>query len=651
MRPEDLALLHVPGSVTLHDDLLLVDVAHPDLKADAYRGGLWRIPPQGPPVPFTHGDLDTAPSISPDGAWVAFLRATAGGRPQLHVMPTGGGEPRPVTDLPLGAGAPVWAPDSRRIAFVARTPEAGRYGTEEGVGPAAEAPRRITGFRYRSDNVGFVQDRRKVLYVVNALADIPQPVPLTGDRYDVDDPCWHGDEHLLVSAPRDLDPESLHTDLYAVPALGGEPVPVVRGPGSAARPAVLPGGDVVFLGTEFSGIDAVARNTGLYRAPVRLGAEPATVPTGSATGPTGAGSAPLPTGVRLTEEESVDCESLTPLPVEGGVLVAVRVRGAVELRLVPLDSSTGVPLGKLTVVLGERSAVKAFAAWRGRTVAVLSTPEHPGLVADAGGTLADFCGPLPAARPLREITAVAPDGYPVHGWVALPEGEGPHPVLLNVHGGPFHQHGWGFLDETQVYAAAGYAVVLPNPRGSAGYGQAHGRSVVGALGTVDADDVLALLDAALALPECDADRVGVMGGSYGGFMTSWLAAHHGERFRAAWSERAVNAWDSFTGSSDIGWFFAEAYCGPDPETQRAMSPLQHADRITLPFAVVHSEEDWRCPVEQAQRMYVALRRNGVPAEFLLFPGEGHELTRSGRPRHRLQRFEAVLEWWSRHLAS
>ncbi|GIH99383.1 S9 family peptidase [Planobispora takensis] len=643
MRPEDLALLHVPGTVALHGDLLLTDVSHPDLETDSYRGGLWRIPHDGPPVRFTHGDHDTEPRISPDGAWVAFLRASAGGRPQLHVMPTGGGEARAVTDLPLGAGAPAWAPDSRRIAFVARCPEPGRYGTEEGVRAAAEAPRRITRFRYRYDNIGFTQDRPAVLYVINVLADIPQPVRLTDGRCGVEDPFWH-EEHVLVSAPRDLDPDSLHSDLYAVPAIGGDPVPVVRSAGSASCPVALPGGEVLYLGTEFTGVHSVARNTGLYRAPLRIGGEPAT-------------------GTRLTEEESVDCEALTPVPVEDGILVAVRTRGAIEVRLVR-SGSLHAPLEKLPVVLGERANVKAFAAGAGRTVATLSTPEHPGQVVEAvpagedpgpdaapwGRVLADFCGPLAGTRPLREINGVSRDGYPVHGWLAVPEGEGPHPVLLNVHGGPFHHHGWGFLDETQVYTAAGYAVVLPNPRGSAGYGQAHGQAVVGALGTVDADDVLALLDTALAEPECDPERVGVMGGSYGGFMTSWLSAHHGSRFKAAWSERAVNAWDSFVGSSDIGWYFAEAYCGPGAEAQRAMSPLYHADRITLPFAVVHSEEDWRCPVEQAQRMFVALRKNGVPAEFLLFPGEGHELTRSGRPRHRLQRFEAVLEWWSRHLA-
>ncbi|WP_371784859.1 S9 family peptidase [Streptosporangium subroseum] len=630
MRPEDLALMHIPGSVTLHDDLLLVDVAQPDLEADAYRGSLWRVPQEGAPTRFTFGDRDTAPRISPDGAWVAFLRAPTGGKPQLHVMPTGGGEARPLTDLPLGAGVPVWAPDSRRIAFIARVPEDGRYSTEEGASAAAEAPRRITGFRYRHDGVGFILDRRPALFVVNALADIPQPVRLTEGPYEVASPAWTPDgEHVLVSADRDLDEEGLNTDLYAVPAAGGAPILVVRSAGAADHPVVLPDGDVLYLGEAFSGIHAVARNTGLYRAPLRIGGEPAT-------------------GVRLTEEESVGIEPMPVVPVENGVLVAVRVRGAVELRLVPADA-LDAPLEKLTLVLGERASVKAFTSHGGRIVAVVSTPQSPGEVVTPDGPLTEFSG-SPSGVRLEEITTVSADGYPVHGWLALPEGEGPHPVLLNIHGGPFAQHGWGFMDETQVYATAGYAVVLPNPRGSAGYGQAHGQAVIGRFGTVDADDILALLDAALTRPECDAERVGVMGGSYGGFMTSWLASHHGSRFKAAWSERAVNAWDSFTGSSDIGWFFTEAYCGTDIEAQRAMSPLYHADRIDLPFAVVHSEEDWRCPVEQAQRMFVALRRGGVPVEFLLFPGEGHELSRSGRPKHRLQRFEAVLDWWSRHLS-
>ncbi|SHG14531.1 S9 family peptidase [Streptoalloteichus hindustanus] len=661
MRPEDLTLLPTIGRPTLRDDLLLVDVAWPDLTADEQRGAVWRVPlgeradavdvvdeAAGGPTEWTRGDRDSAPRISPDGRWVAFLRRGSGSgpaaRPQLHVMPTGGGEARRLTDLPLGAGAPVWSPDSRRIALVARVPEPGRYGTEEGVGPEAEAPRRITRLTYRLDDVGFLLDRPNQVFVVDVAADDPEPRQLTSLAAGVSVPTWTPDgRHLVFETERDGErPEdSLHSDLYTVPADGGDPVLLLRTRGHAAHPVVTGDGVLLYLGTEFTGIHAVARNTGLWAVPLVLGATCAV------------GGEPR----RLTDVETVDCEPLSgpPAPAGDDVLVAVRNRGAVELRAVPLDAE-GVALADLPLVVGDRAAVRAFDVDGDRVAAVVSTPESPAevvLVDTPGGarTLTAWSEPLRAAgvRPAREITATAPDGYPVHGWLVTPEGEGPHPVLLCVHGGPFQYHGWGFFDEAQVYAAAGYAVVLPNPRGSAGYGQEHGRAVIGRFGSVDVDDVLALLNAALERPECDAERVGVMGGSYGGLLTTWLAAHHGHRFRAAWSERAVNAWDSFRGSSDIGWWFADAYCGPDPEAQRAMSPLTHAHRIDLPFAVVHSESDWRCPVEQAQRLFVALRLNGVAAELVLFPGEGHELTRSGRPRHRRQRFDLVLEWWERHL--
>jgi dipeptidyl aminopeptidase/acylaminoacyl peptidase len=237
----------------------------------------------------------------------------------------------------------------------------------------------------------------------------------------------------------------------------------------------------------------------------------------------------------------------------------------------------------------------------------------------------------------------------VHGWIVRPQGDGPHPVLLMIHGGPFTQYGWRLFDEAQVYARAGYAVVMGNPRGSSGYGEAHGRAVVGDVGEVTARDLIALLDSALKSPDLDASRVGVLGGSHGGFMTTWLAAHHGDRFKAAISERAVNAIDSFTGSSDIGWFFGEDLYGADRTQQDRQSPLSHADRIDIPMLIVHSEHDWRCPVEQAQRLYVALKLRRVPVEFLLFPGEGHELSRSGLPSHRVARFEAILDWWRRWL--
>jgi dipeptidyl aminopeptidase/acylaminoacyl peptidase len=630
VRPEDIELLTTPDSVTLRGELLLVAAAHPALATNDYPGGLHRVALDGSGThPWSHGYRDTEPTISPDGKWVAFLRATkTAERSQLYVQPVDGGDARALTSLPLGTGSPVWAPDSQRIAFTARVPESGRYAPA--VEPQSEAPRRIVRMDYKWDDLGYTRDRHKRLYVVGLSGE---PVELTDGTCDVGTPAWTPDcSQLIFAAPRDWDAaETRNADLYAVSVDGGEPVLVVRTSGDAVFVAVG-AGTVVYLGREFADwTDAVAVNTSVWAAPLSLDgtAEPR----------------------RVTDLETIDCEDIIPVFAGDDILFAVRNRGAVELRRVPLAGSS-VALADTALLAGERAKVKAFEVDGDRIVAVVSTPDSMGEVVLCGGAvLADFSPPLRASglHEIQQIIGSSPDGYETHGWIVLPEGDGPHPVVLHVHGGPFMYHGWGFFDEAQVYASAGYAVVMPNPRGSTGYGQSHGRAIVRAFGTVDVDDVLSVLDAALELPQCDPTRVGVMGGSYGGFMTSWLAAHHGQRFRAAWSERSVNAWDSFEGSSDIGWAFAEAYIGADPEAQRKSSPLTYADQIGIPFMIAHSEHDYRCPVEQAQRMFVALRKRGAPVEMLLFPGEGHELTRSGQPRHRRERFDAVLEWWARHL--
>lgn len=650
MRPDDLAQLRVPGTPTLCDGLLLVDVARPDIAQDRHLGGLWKIPVDGAPAQqWTFGEADSMPRISPDGAWVVFRRSTGttgrAAAPQLYLMATGGGEPKQLTDLPLGVGEPVWSPDSQRIACTARIPAEGRYGTADGVGPDAEPPRRITSLSYRLDDVGFTGDRHPRLHVLDPFADEPAPVALTDGSVEVSDPAWTPDgARLIFVADRDFGAtDTVLQDIYAVPASGGEPALLVRTEGGAALPTVTADGLVLYLGAAYAGVDMAGRNVGLWAAPAPVDGGPA---------------APR----RLTDTETVCCEpgSGRPVATGRGILVGVRHRGDVELRLVPVGPEPAA-LGACPVVSGGPGIVRGFAV-SGELIAISrSTMDSPGeVLVSEGGVSGEtplvqtaFAEPLRAhgIRPVEELIGSAPDGHPVHGFLVRPEGAGPHPVLLHVHGGPFMFHTAGFFDEAQVYAAAGYAVVLPNPRGSAGYGEAHGRAIVHALGTVDVDDVLAVLDLALARPECDSERVGVMGGSYGGFMTSWLAAHHGERFQAAWSERAVNAWDSFAGSSDIGWFFAEAYCGPDPAQWRARSPLTYAEQIRIPFCVAHSEQDWRCPVEQAQRLFVALRRAGVDSELILFPGEGHELSRTGRPKHRVQRFQLVLDWWDRHLGA
>jgi len=193
--------------------------------------------------------------------------------------------------------------------------------------------------------------------------------------------------------------------------------------------------------------------------------------------------------------------------------------------------------------------------------------------------------------------------------------------------------------------------VATNPRGSSGRGIAFTRAVVGeGWGMVDLADIELALEAALdRYPQLDRERIGIMGGSYGGYMTAWAIAQN-QKYRSAVVERALLSFPSFAGTSDIGPFFGPNYI----ETSElgpmwAQSPLSIADRIVTPTLVIHSEDDFRCPIEQAEQFLVVLWQNDVVAEMLRFPGESHELSRSGKPKHRVERFQAILDWHGQHL--
>jgi len=641
---DDLALLRTPGRPALSPDgTVLVAVWNADLDKDRYGGTLLQLAPGTAAREFTRGPRDSAPILSPDGHTLIFLRADEAGPAQLQVVDLLGGEPRPLTAHPLGAGAVVFAPAGDRIGYLSPVVEPGRYGTDPDVTPEAEPPRPIDRMSYRRDGKGFVLDKPEQVFV-RSLAPDAEPVALTDEPDVVSGPAFRSDGRAVYA--RTSEPDRPQCELVLAPDEHGE-VPaagtlITKLSGNAVQ-VVAFGDTIYFLGAEFEDFDFAGRTTGLWS--VRSDG----------------------TALRRLTGADVEVDGTAPPVVVGSVvLVSVLDRGSVSLRAVPQDAERAA-LAALTSVIGGGRVVTSFTANQDgdgniTVAAVVADTASPGEVVTvritSDGTPAqpeeprtELAAPLRAAGLAlhQEITAIAPDGYPVHGFLVLPDSPGPHPVLLVVHGGPHNAYGWGLFDEAQIYAGAGYAVLLPNPRGSAGYGHEHGRTVLHRLGTVDADDVLALLDAALERPDCDRGRVGVMGGSYGGFLTSWLAAKAPERFTAAISERAVNAWDSFAGSSDIGYYFAESYTGADRDSQWRFSPLAYADDIRLPLLIIHSEHDWRCPVEQAQRLFVALKRRGAEVEMLLFPGEGHELSRSGRPRHRLQRFSAILAWWARHL--
>jgi dipeptidyl aminopeptidase/acylaminoacyl peptidase len=247
-------------------------------------------------------------------------------------------------------------------------------------------------------------------------------------------------------------------------------------------------------------------------------------------------------------------------------------------------------------------------------------------------------------------------GYTLDCWVIKPFGYAPgqrYPALLNIHGGPHTQYGHTFFDEFQVYAGAGYAVIYTNPRGSQGYGEAFTRAVHGDWGGGDFADVMAGVDEALR--QChfiDPERLGVMGGSYGGFLTSWIVGHT-QRFKAACSERAVNSVATLFGTSDIGVSFLEAQSGALPwenlQWYVEHSPLTYAQHITTPLLILHAEDDLRCPMEQAEQLFAVLKRLRQEVLFVRFPDENHEMSRAGKPRHRLERYRYLLDWFARYL--
>lgn len=658
MRATDIEKLISVGRPALasHGGFVVFASSRPDLAANRAVGQLWRIDlPDGAPRRLTRGVADTAPRLSPDDTRLAFLRSDATGKPQLHIVDPAGGEPVQVTDSPLGVSAFDWSPDGGSLAFIARIPEKGRYGSVEGLDASAEAPRHITGVRWHSNGLGYLGDRPGHVFVVSAPTTDAEPfyepaaavrgenetapkkrlVPtearqLTGGALSHSGVTFVGNEILTLTDDLAEEQPDLRSRLIAVP-LDGSPVREIVGRDanlSINEVAVARDSTIALLAADVGsdGIDFVAPGVALWVI------EP--------DGPR-----------RLTDPETIDLGEVGShiSPVGDDFVVQDRRRGRVRLLRVSRGGEVAEILGGDIEVAGHGIAVD-------RLVAAVATAESYGELVlveadDEPRTLTAFGGGSAASgivRPVeREIAGR--DGYPVHGWVATPAGDGPFPVILQIHGGPYASYGIHLFDETQVLVDAGYAVVYSNPRGSAGYGRAHGRSIRQRMGTLDMHDVMDFFDAVIATDErLDGDRVGVMGGSYGGYLTAWIIAHE-HRFAGAIVERGFLDPTSFQGTSDIGTFFGDEYVGTSAEDIARQSPMAVVAQVTTPTLVLHSERDFRCPLEQATRYYAALKRQGTPAEMLIFPGENHELTRAGQPRHRVERFAAVLDWWERML--
>jgi dipeptidyl aminopeptidase/acylaminoacyl peptidase len=449
-----------------------------------------------------------------------------------------------------------------------------------------------------------------------------EPTRITDGPYDHTDVDWSPAGGLLTfSASRhETWNDDLVADIWVCAEDGSGIRALTDGTLSAGQPRFSPDGSTVCF-TAVVADGPVISNNYLWSAPSD-------------------GSAPAR---RITDEEpySLAYPSGVLEPVEDGVLFGNEVRGGVELLLVPYDG------GEPSVVAHGTERQVVAAARRGGTLAMTITDATSWGEVYAGERRLSSWNTAISPLPMEEVTGATADGYPVHGWVVRPpsgNGAGPHPVLLMIHGGPFTQYGWRAFDEAQVYAAAGYAVVMATRAARPGTAGARPRRDRRRRRCVRRRP-----DGA-ARPGAEGRRPGRLPRRGARRLARRVHDHlargaarrpvQGGRLRAA-----VNATDSFIGSSDIGWFFPGALWGPEPEK----SPLTHVDKITAPMLIIHSEQDWRCPLEQAQRLFVALRLRGAQAEMLLFPGEGHEMSRSGLPSHRVARFEAILDWFGRWL--
>ena len=626
-----------------------------DAVANRSQSRIWVAGADGssPARPLTSGEAtETNPRWSPDGSLLAFVSKGEEGPASLCILPVGGGGERwTVAKMPGVPEEVAWSPDGRRLAYIARDPDQEVYGTpEEPKQDKDRPPRRITHLYYRLNGEGFTVDRPCRLFVVPADG-LTQPVPLTPRTWEAHGLSWSPDgRHIVTTAGGhdtwDLD---LAVDLYLVPADGGEPDRLTSTGAGHFHPSWSPDGSRIAFYLEPDPLQgpwnqrvAVLDLAGRGERVVSSGLDRNCAPYPNIRPPAWAGAE--------------------------GLVFAVEDRGNTHLYWVQADG--GAPPERL--VSGERT-VTDWDVVAGTIVFVASDLLHPAevVVADAanqegGRVLTDFSAGLAGvemAQPHR-FTAVSGDGTEIDCWAIPPVGAAagtPYPTLLTVHGGPFTQYGNRFIDEFHLWSGAGYGVVFCNPRGSSGRTDQWGRAVRwpeadtdpgSGWGGVDAEDVLACVETAVrTLDYVDGARLGVLGGSYGGYMTSWLIGHD-RRFGAAVSERACNDLLLLEQSSDVATAF-RAYVGHThleaPEAYRRQSPSTYVHDVVTPVMILHSEDDLRCPIDQAETFFASLRLLGREVEQVRFSGESHELSRSGSPTHRRQRAELILEWFDRHL--
>jgi len=682
-RPEDLFDLRVPTDVALSPDgaqvAFTVKSANPG--RDGYRHQIWLVPADGSaaPRPITLGaNNDTGPRWSPDGRTLAFMsdreqvlaKGEAGDDParreiprearsQVWLLPMGGGEARQLTRLPQNVKDICWSPDGSRLCLVTGATTAERKPERDPRRPPEPDTKLIDRLQYMLNAEGYIFEYPPKLWVVD-VADGSLRRLTSGDGRD-EQPAWSPDgRRIAFKSNRHPDADlTWRSDVYVVDADGRNLRRVSGGRGQRAfeLPAWSPDGRwIAAVGHRFTAKVSTQSDAWRFRADAGEAGDAGENLTVDA-------------GLELSASVNSDLFGFAPSRLawtnDGKRIVfSAPVEGSQELWRVAVDTRQVERLTRDRHYLS-RPDGRQLADGTLRIAAVrAATSEPPDVVAfdvPAGEApsrgvkerrLSSLMGDA-----WSEIELVAPqerwhenDGRRIQGWLyEAPRRAGrPAPLVVEIHGGPATLYGWSPVWEWQCLVAAGMSVYACNPRGSQGYGQEFMSANYRDWGDGPMADIMAGVDKLIADGLVDGDRLGVTGGSYGGYLTSWIVGHS-DRFKAAVSCRSVNDMTSQMLSGDIGgpqFGRLEYGANPwdDPELYRLHSPLTYAERINTPLLIQHSEKDLRTPITQGEELFTVLRSLRKPVRFMRVPEESHELTRSGTPFRRVDNIEQIGAW-------
>lgn len=676
LRLADVAAVQLPCEPSIAPDgrTVVYVLRTTDVAADRDQRQLWAVRAGddgwGQPRALTHGENDRAPAMAPQGDRVAFLRGTSS--PQLHLLPLHGGEARRLTDLPEGAGSPVWSPDGERIAFTAPVRlgaptgpiAAGKSGEEpdgqpdrasHGVTDKHEhAPIRITRLGYKSDGSGHLGPMRSHVHVLDV--ETGQVRQVTDGDWHAGAPAWSPDGTRLAfaGAPEDDADLTSRSSPFVLDLDGGGPPRRVGDGLGAAGPLLwtVDGSALLVAGQA----RVVPGHTALLRMDVDTGPSHEADPVVDLAGPLDRNVMPGGPGYP---------GGLPQLTRDGrSVAFCIRDAGCSHAYLAAVDGSSP-PSPLLT---GDDVVVSGLSLATGADVAavVVADPTTYGEIALlplGGGALIRLTRHTATSLPDVELFRPQPrtftvhDGTQVHGWVLRdPTAPTPGPLLLDMHGGP--HNAWSPAVDAahayhQVLAARGWTVLILNPRGSDGYGEEFLTAAVGRWGLADERDLLDPLDELVADGLADPARLALTGYSYGGYLTCWLTGRT-DRFAAAIAGGVVADLTSMWGTSDVGPAMG-ALEWPDPFTQAqelsVTSPWSHVGSVSTPTLLLHGQADQRCPVGQAEQWFAALRTARVPTELVLYPGGSHLFILDGRPSHRADYNRRIIDWTEQYVST